>query len=66
MEKLNKFLHEFVPYSSTLGLELQEFGDGIAVFEMNYRNPFKTHLTRDGCVTGRWCLEYWNGGRLGL
>ena len=37
MEKLNKILYNLIPYASTLGLELQEFADGIAVFEMNFR-----------------------------
>ena len=48
MERLNKFLHKQIPYSSTLGLELQEFADGIAVFEMNFRED----LTALGYIHG--------------
>jgi uncharacterized protein (TIGR00369 family) len=48
MEQLNKFLHERIPYSSTLGLELKEYADGIAVFELNYRED----LTVMGMIHG--------------
>ena len=48
MEKLNKILNNLIPYASTLGLELQEFADGIAVFEMNFRKD----LTQFGMIHG--------------
>ncbi|MFX0142423.1 MAG: PaaI family thioesterase [Candidatus Hodarchaeota archaeon] len=48
MERLNKVLHKLIPYSSTLGLELKEYADGIAVFELNYGE----HLTVMGMIHG--------------
>jgi len=48
MEQINKILHEQIPYSTTLGLELLELADGIAVFEMNFRED----LTAYGFIHG--------------
>ena len=48
MEELKKFLYKKIPYYSTLGLELQEIGNGIAVFEILMREE----LTQNGMVHG--------------
>ncbi|MBY8984007.1 MAG: PaaI family thioesterase [Candidatus Lokiarchaeota archaeon] len=48
MEDLKKKLYERIPYYSTLGLELQEIGNGKAIFEILIREE----LTQNGMVHG--------------
>ena len=48
MEELKKILYKRIPYYSTLGLELQEIGDGKATFEVKIRKE----LTQNGMVHG--------------
>ena len=48
MEELKKMLYERIPFYSTLGLELQEIGDGRASFALLLRNE----LMQNGNVHG--------------
>ncbi|MFX1311606.1 MAG: PaaI family thioesterase [Promethearchaeota archaeon] len=48
MSELKKFLYKRIPFYSTLGLEIQEIGDGIAIFEINFRED----LTQNGAMHG--------------
>ncbi len=48
MEELKKILYKRIPYYSTLGLKLQEIGDGRATFEILIREE----LTQNGMVHG--------------
>ncbi|MHA2179879.1 MAG: PaaI family thioesterase [Promethearchaeota archaeon] len=48
MEELKKVLYKRIPYYSTLGLKLQEIGDGKAMFEI----LIKEGLTQNGMVHG--------------
>jgi len=48
MSELKKLLYERIPFYSTLGLELQEIGNGIAIFEINFRED----LTQNGAIHG--------------
>ncbi|MHA1913963.1 MAG: PaaI family thioesterase [Promethearchaeota archaeon] len=48
MEELKKMLYQVIPYYSTLGLELQEIGDGKATFELQIRRE----LTQNGNIHG--------------
>ena len=48
MEELKNLLYEKIPYYSMLGLELQEIGDGIAIFELAMREE----LTQSGTIHG--------------
>ena len=48
MEELKKVLYKRIPYYSTLGLELVEFGNGRASFELIVRKD----LTQNGMVHG--------------
>jgi uncharacterized protein (TIGR00369 family) len=48
MEELKKMLYQAIPFYSTLGLELQEIGDGKATFEVYV----KKELTQNGNVHG--------------
>ncbi|MHA2007180.1 MAG: PaaI family thioesterase [Promethearchaeota archaeon] len=48
MEELKKILYKRIPFYSTLGLELQEIGDGKASFELLLRDE----LMQNGKVHG--------------
>jgi uncharacterized protein (TIGR00369 family) len=48
MEDLKKILYKRIPYYSTLGLKLQEIGNGKATFEILNREE----LTQNGMVHG--------------
>jgi len=48
MEELKNFLYKRIPYYSTLGLELQEIGNGIAIFEILMREE----LSQNGMIHG--------------
>jgi len=48
MEDLKKILYQRIPYYSTLGLQLQEIGNGRATFEILIREE----LTQNGMVHG--------------
>jgi uncharacterized protein (TIGR00369 family) len=48
MEELKKNLYKRIPYYSTLGLKLQEIGDGRATFEI----LIKEELTQNGMIHG--------------
>jgi len=48
MEELKKMLYKRIPYYSTLGLELQEIGNGKATFALSLREE----LMQNGMVHG--------------
>ncbi|HEC38687.1 hypothetical protein LCGC14_1044860 [marine sediment metagenome] len=48
MEELKKILYKRIPYYSTLGLELQEIGNGKASFAL----PLREELMQNGKVHG--------------
>ncbi|MFX0134084.1 MAG: PaaI family thioesterase [Candidatus Hodarchaeota archaeon] len=48
MNDLIKLLYKRIPYYSTLGFELQEIANGIAIFEI----PIKEKLTQNGMIHG--------------
>ncbi len=48
MEEIKKILYEKIPYYSTLGLELQEIGNGKASFAL----PLREELMQNGMVHG--------------
>lgn len=48
MSELKNLLYKRIPFYSTLGLELQEIGNGIAIFEIDVREE----LTQNGSLHG--------------
>lgn len=48
MEELKKIIYKRIPYYSTLGLELQEIGNGKASFTL----PLREELMQNGMVHG--------------
>ena len=48
MEDLKKILYQRIPYYSTLGLKLQDIGNGRATFELMVREE----LTQNGMIHG--------------
>jgi uncharacterized protein (TIGR00369 family) len=48
MEELKKILYQRIPYYSTLGLKLQDIGNGKATFELMVREE----LTQNGMIHG--------------
>jgi len=48
MNDLIKLLYKRIPFYSTLGFELQEIADGIAIFEIEIRKE----LTQNGMIHG--------------
>ena len=48
MLELKKLLYKKIPFYSTIGLELKEIGNGIAIFEIDFRED----LTQNGAIHG--------------